>query len=180
MAKSLDYQYISRLVVSAQAGEGEAFAELYAATYQKQYAFALWYLEDEYLARDALQKIYVTALRNMAQLKDPDLFLSWLKQISFRICFRMQGEARQGENMARTGMLRLDGREYTIGQVMKLPFTESQVLLLRYFRHMKMGEIANLMELDRGSVRWYLKKGRKRLAGMFEQGGEAKKNGFRR
>ena len=37
--KSLDYQYIGQLVSRAQKGDNEAFAELYAATYQRQYQF---------------------------------------------------------------------------------------------------------------------------------------------
>ena len=39
MAK-LDYKYITRLVTQAQSGNSDAFAELYAATYQETYAFA--------------------------------------------------------------------------------------------------------------------------------------------
>ena len=37
---SLDTQYIADLVLQAQEGSSNAFAELFAATYQKQYAFA--------------------------------------------------------------------------------------------------------------------------------------------
>ena len=33
----LDYQYLAKIVIRAQAGDSDAFAELYAATYQKQY-----------------------------------------------------------------------------------------------------------------------------------------------
>ena len=32
---ALDYNYIAELVVKAQHGDSDAFAELYAATYQK-------------------------------------------------------------------------------------------------------------------------------------------------
>ena len=52
---ALDYKYIAKLVSRAQTGDSDAFAELYAATYQRQYHFAYRYLKDEYLAQDALQ-----------------------------------------------------------------------------------------------------------------------------
>lgn len=85
----LDYNYLADLVVSAQNGDSDAFAELYAATYQKQYNFAYSYLKDEFLAQDALQEIYITALRNLSKLRDPMLLIAWLNQINFRICFHL-------------------------------------------------------------------------------------------
>ena len=75
MAK-LDYKYISRLVLQAQSGSSDAFAELYAATYQEQYAFAYQYLEDEYLAQDALQQTYIQSFREIGTLSDAALFLA--------------------------------------------------------------------------------------------------------
>ena len=36
----LDYQYLAKTVIRAQTGDSDAFAELYAATYQKLYSFA--------------------------------------------------------------------------------------------------------------------------------------------
>lgn len=36
----LDYQYIGELVLRAQEGDSDAFAELYVATYQQQYRFS--------------------------------------------------------------------------------------------------------------------------------------------
>ena len=53
--KPLDYKHIARLVSRAQEGDSDAFAELYAVTYQREYQFSLRYLKDEYLAQDALQ-----------------------------------------------------------------------------------------------------------------------------
>ena len=52
---ALDYSYLASLVSRVQDGDSNAFAELYAATYQKEYRFAYKYLKEEYLAQDALQ-----------------------------------------------------------------------------------------------------------------------------
>lgn len=85
----LDYNYLADLVINAQNGDSDAFAELYAATYQKQYHFAFSYLKDEYLAQDALQETYILALRNLSKLRDPMLLIAWLNQINFRVCFHL-------------------------------------------------------------------------------------------
>ena len=46
---------------------------------------------------------------------------------------------------------------------MSLPFTESQVILLRYFRRLKPREIAELLELTPRETRRYLNNGVSRL-----------------
>lgn len=86
---ALDYNYIADLVVSAQGGDSDAFAELYAATYQKQYHFAYSYLKDEYLAQDALQETYIIAFKELSKLHDPMLLVAWLNQINFRVCYQL-------------------------------------------------------------------------------------------
>ena len=66
--EALDYKYIAKLVSRAQIGDTDAFAELYAATYQRQYLYAYHYLKDEYLAQDALQETYILALKNLVKI----------------------------------------------------------------------------------------------------------------
>lgn len=87
--ETLDYKYIAKLVSRAQIGDSDAFAELYAATYKRQYLYAYRYLKDEYLAQDALQETYILALKHLADLKDPTWVISWLNQINFRICYNL-------------------------------------------------------------------------------------------
>lgn len=87
--EALDYKHIANLVSRAQSGDSNAFAELYAATYQRQYLYSYRYLKDEFLAQDALQETYILALKNLIKLKDPTLVISWLNQINFRVCYNL-------------------------------------------------------------------------------------------
>lgn len=178
----LDYSYIAGLVVRARTGDPDAFAELYASTYQKQYMFACSYLRDEFLAQDALQETYITALKNLNSLKDPKLFVSWLNQINFRICYNMSGKQARinaetdefnSETLntrvehtpsAETQVVRVDEKEYILQQVMALPFSESQAIFLHYYKDMKIDEIAYMMEISKSSVKRYLASGKKRLS----------------
>ena len=43
----LDYNYLAELVLRAQEGDSDSFAELYLATYQQQFRFSYRYLQDE-------------------------------------------------------------------------------------------------------------------------------------
>ena len=180
----LDYQYIGELVLRAQEGDSDAFAELYVATYQQQYRFSYRYLQDEFLAQDALQETYILALKNITTLRDSHVFVSWLNQINMRVCFDIYRRAkRQNQELDRYEQLHLtdrqargegdspedfavrqDQQEYIARQVMALPFSESQVILLRYFRNMKLEEIADMMQISQSSVKRYLNSGREKLA----------------
>lgn len=187
---SLDYKYIAALVSRAQSGDSDAFAELYAATYQRQYYFSCRYLKDEYLAQDALQETYILAFKNLTKLKDPDLVIAWLNQINFRVCYNLHQKQKRynselnpsdeqidsleadildlptssGTYNPEDSFIRIESKEYIMNQILKLPFTESQVILLKYYQSMKHDEIAKLMDISRSSVKRYLQSGRERLA----------------
>lgn len=191
--ESIDYKHITDLVLRAQAGSSDAFAELYAATYQKQYLYAYHYLKDEYLAQDALQETYILALKNLAKLKDPTLVISWLNQINFRVCYALnKKQARYNQEMTTTddmllnvssseddnsryssspedAVIQIDSDRYLMNQILNLPFTESQVILMKYYRNLKLDEIARLMDISRSSVKRYLHSGRERLAKVLQQ-----------
>ena len=177
----IDYSYIAALVSAAKDGSSDAFAELYAATYQKQYRFSYMYLKDEYLAQDALQETYVTALKNLGTLRDPKLFISWLNQINFRVCYnlsvkraKINGELNEidenipDENQAENGpldrIIKIENREYILQQVLALPYTESQSVFLYYYKNMKLDEIADILEVSRSTVKRHIAAGKKRLA----------------
>ena len=186
---SLDYQYLAQLVKRAQMGDSDAFAELYVATYQKQYQFSYRYLRDEFLAQDALQETYILALKNITTLRDPTVFVSWLNQINMRVCFDMYRKQRmyeaeqnqydenslrrkeqRGDNASPEMLaIRADQEEHLIKQIMTLPFSESQAIILRYYRNMKIEEIAKMMDISVSSVKRYLQSGRKMLAKSIER-----------
>lgn len=182
----LDYAYLASLVELAKSGSSDAFAELYAATYQKQYSFACCYLKDEFLAQDALQETYISALKNLSSLKEPKLFVSWLNQINFRVCYSManrqakynremqsfsEGDLNRVQSSAETPqeqLVRIDSEEYILQQVLALPYSESQTIFLHYYKNMKLDEIADMLEMSRSTVKRHLAEGRQRLKKSLE------------
>lgn len=59
--------------------------------------------------------------------------------------------------------VQIDGQDFIIRQIMNLPFTESQVIILRYYNKLKIRDIARLMDLKSSSVRRHLANGCKKL-----------------
>lgn len=75
------------------------------------------------------------------------------------------------ENNPEDMVVKVDSREYIMNQIMKLPFTEAQVIILKFYRNLKYDEIANLMDISRSSVKRYLNSGKSHLAKVFQQQG---------
>jgi len=170
---SLDLQYIADLVLDAQEGDSNAFAELFAATYQKQYAFALRCLREDFPAQQALQTAYIQALSGISNLRDPALFVVWLNQLTLRACLLSGSESAR--SFAEGRMLSIDGKVYSVRQVLTLPFSEAQALLLHALCEMRVGAIASLLEMRRSDVRRHMASGRRRLAMLsIGEGGSCK------
>lgn len=176
---TLDYEYLAELVKKAQRGDNNAFAELYAATYQRQYRYSYKYLRDEHLAQDALQDTFIQALNSIQNLQNPELFVAWLSRINFRVCFDIKKKQREDlmdeETMQKVNevyvsdlnvedeIIRIDSRQYIMNQVMNLPLTESQVIVQHYYQKLKINEIAQNLDISRSSVKRYLRSGKEHL-----------------
>lgn len=191
----LDYDYIAKLVQKTQNGDSDAFAELYTATYQAQYRFAYQYVKDVYLAQDILQEVYILVLKNIDSLKNPRLFVSWLHQITFRICFNTWKKRRRQEqelnyvspdgtsNISKAladhaanpenQMLNKDAQLRLMQAVQSLPPQYAQAIIMRYYNNMTIDDIAVAMDYSRSTVKRRIRKGSKLLEEMLheEKGG---------
>ena len=57
----------------------------------------------------------------------------------------------------------VDMRRYILQQVESLPLTESQVVLMKYYQGMNLGEIADMLNVSTGTVTRYLRSAKKHL-----------------
>src|SRR5262245_66295116 len=75
------------LVIRAQRGDEEAYADLVALVGGRLHAVARRILRDLDLADDATQRALVSLWRDLPQLRDPDLFEAWAYRILVRACY---------------------------------------------------------------------------------------------
>ena len=182
-----NHSYIGQLVINTQEGDSDAFAELYAVTYKHTYNYAAHYLRDADLAQDAVQETYILALKNITGIKEPALFVAWLNQICFRVCYDMCRKNNSGYGESNPELMELVRDEYLshnpeesvairdeadrlTNAIHKLPFNEKQVIVMRYYNDMKLEEIASALHCSRSSVKRYLNSARERLAKMIGKG----------
>ncbi len=181
-----NHAYIGNLVIKAQSGSSEAFAELYATTYNHIYNYSRHYLRDPYLAQDALQETYVSALKNINNIKDPSLFVAWLNQICFHVCYDMTRKSKPDSVSSELLDLVLDDHpehnpdehyedqeeiEAVKAAVASLPFLEQQVIVMRFYNEMKLEDIAAALSCSRSSVKRYIASGKKTLEKLLRKGG---------
>jgi RNA polymerase sigma-70 factor (ECF subfamily) len=83
------------LVERAMAGDLEAFNELARLSIDKLFAVARLILRDSERAQDATQEALVAAWRDLAGLRDPERFESWLRQLLVHACYREARSARR-------------------------------------------------------------------------------------
>ena len=168
-----NHAYIGNLVISAQSGSSEAFAELYATTYNHTYNYSMHYLRDAYLAQDAVQETYISALKNINNIKDPSLFVAWLNQISFRVCYDID-KKRKGEDTDVNSELlsevvgtdSFSNPEETVANndeyfrlndaLNRLSPSDRQFITLRYYKNKKIDDIAEMTGLSKSTVKRHI------------------------
>jgi RNA polymerase sigma factor (sigma-70 family) len=79
----------SHLVEAAQAGDSEAYTALAQRFQGMAYAIVSRYVGDYHLAQDLVQDAIIEALVHLPQLKEPEAFPGWFRQIVFRQCTRL-------------------------------------------------------------------------------------------
>src|SRR5216110_3497972 len=76
---------ITILVIRAQQGSREAYGELVEQFQPTVYAMALARLRNPNEAQELAQEVFVHAMTKLDQLRDPQCFAGWLRQITERM-----------------------------------------------------------------------------------------------
>ena len=133
-----NYKQIAMLVsLFVEENDSNAFAQLYGLTYNKIYNYACYYLKDPYLAQDALQEIYIQVMKKLPDLKEPQLFLSWLGTIAFHVCYDISTRKSRTE-LSSSELLTLVKQA-----IDSLPLLDQQIIVLRYYNDLTMEAISS-------------------------------------
>ncbi len=71
-----------RLVDLAKSGDGEAFAQLYEAYFDRVYRFIFFRVTDDQVAEDLASQVFLKAWENLHRYKPHGPFLAWLYAIA--------------------------------------------------------------------------------------------------
>src|SRR5947208_16088511 len=76
---------ITSLVERARAGDHAAYVELVERFQPTVYALALSRLRNPSEAQELAQEVFVHSMTKLEQLRDPNCFAGWLRQITVRL-----------------------------------------------------------------------------------------------
>lgn len=169
------------MIKRAQQQDNDAFSELYAMTYERQYNYAKKYLSNPDDAWDAVQEVYILALKKLNTLRDPLCINAWLTQINSRICYDMLQSRkmyisaaldfeRENEDLNPESRLVQDADAEILRKLIDmLPDRQRQAITLKYIRQYSLQQIADTMGCSISSVTRYLEKGRDSLELMLKK-----------
>jgi RNA polymerase sigma factor (sigma-70 family) len=171
----------AELARAAQRGDAASLGILLERHRAPLHALALRFLGHGPEAQDAVQDTFLTALRMIDRLREPEAVGGWLRGIVRNVCLRHLTERRQGEipfeelpRHVESGFLessveeaidRLAMREWVWTALGRLPENLQATAMLRYFgRHSSYEEISAVLGVPVGTVKSRLNTAKLRLA----------------
>ena len=136
-------------------------------------------LQDEELARDAVQETFLKAYKALPSFRDECSEKTWLFSIAVNTCRSMRRSAwfRHVDRRVTPDQLpgaipaQDDDSPEILCEIMKLPPKLREVVMLYYWKDMSMNEIAAALHLAQSTVTARLKRAREKLRVMLERRG---------
>ena len=165
-------------------GEVEAFSALVMRYQNALHGLCYYFLRDFEEAREMAQEAFIRAYIHLPELKEPEKFKEWLKQIAVNLCkMRLRSRAslrrRVGESVSLDSpearsvpdpffrpdeeLERREMEEIVKEALNKLPPKSQQILILFYIDGLSYREIAEFLDLPLSTVKWRLHQSRNLL-----------------
>lgn len=98
LVQDLKSATVAQLVLAAQAGQREAFGQLFERFQGHVQAIALRRSGDWNEAQELCQEVFLQALQKIGQLREPECFVAWLRAITNRMAINRA--VRRGPEVA--------------------------------------------------------------------------------
>lgn len=169
-------------VPAAAHGDRDAFAALVDGTRSVVSSIALAIVRDADLSRDIAQDVFLAAWRDLGQLRDPNSFLPWLRQLTRNRAYHvLRSKRRRARHLeerdfdtlvstaidpapSATDCLLADEERRLLRTVLdELPDDAREVVTLYYRENQSTAHVAALLGLSEANVRQRLSRARARL-----------------
>jgi RNA polymerase sigma-70 factor (ECF subfamily) len=173
---------VAALARRAQAGDREAYGELFERYWAGVRTVLLGWLHDEAEADDVAQDVFLHGMRKLRQLRDVRCFGGWLKQIAVRRALNRLGRRRTVaglaglENLPATGpgplalALREELRRQVRRALRRLRPLYRAVVEMHYLQGLSLQEISDQLDTPLGTIKRRLHTARLQLREHFESG----------
>ncbi|MFT4412217.1 RNA polymerase sigma factor [Fredinandcohnia humi] len=168
-------------------GSHAAMEVLTRKYYKPIYAFVYRKVGNRELAYDLTQEIFIKMMQRIESYSKQGAFKSWLYSIAVNHC-RDYWRSSDYKNTSKQAELldtvksegnsvpyifeRKETREQVKEAINSLPDIQKEAVILKYFHHMKIKEIADVTKANVSTVKSRLKQGLGKLATILERGEE--------
>lgn len=153
------------LVEAARCGSALEIERLLQAVWPVAYRLAYSVLGDRESAQDAAQESCVILYRTIASLRDPAAFRAWFYRIVVREASSLKRRHVES-NVGKEPAQQIEDRTtaFDVWRALSmLPQHLRDVIVLRYFEDLPSREIASILRINDGAVRFRLMVARRRL-----------------
>jgi RNA polymerase sigma-70 factor (ECF subfamily) len=156
-------------VRAAQRGSASDLEELFRAHWPRAYRAAYLVTHDAAAAEDIAQESFLAAIRALDRFDRRRPFGPWLHRIAVNRAIdwtrarKLRAEVELGESLPASEPAR-PPRDDVLAALARLPPEHRAVIVLRYLLELTPGEIAETLDLPRGTVNSRLRRGLDSLA----------------
>ena len=153
---------------------------IYENYYDRYFTLCKRYLNNDDLAKEALNKMFYQVFTNIKNLKNPNLFEGWMKQICINTCLNIikknnknrlvnieEAPVSRLPKIENEGVSNLE-MEDLLQMVMQLPSRMRSVFNLHVIDGYKHQEISEQLDISIGTCKFHLHKAREKLQEMIE------------
>ncbi len=171
------------LVRQAQAGDREAFGELVEQFQRTVHAICLRRLGNTSEALEMTQEVFLHVLRRLDQLREPERFAGWLRQVAVRMAINratrrsapptveavvLEGAATERQDGPLDTLISRERAHHLWEALDRLKTIDREVLVAFYIHGQSLIEIAEALDAPIGTVKRRLHTARKRLKTELE------------
>lgn len=168
---------VLQLVRAAQAGDREAFGRLAIRFESVVFAIVLRRLRNRSEAREVTQDVFLQMMRKLDQLREPERFVGWLKQIAIRMAINRAvrrprevvggGDAVTALKLDRgnplESLMQSEDAGRVRGGLSRLRDLDRQTLVAFYFEGQSLKEMSTQFDSPIGTIKRRLHTARNRL-----------------
>ena len=167
----------AQLVQETLDGNRQAFAMLVARYERPLRAAAMNIVKSSHAADDIAQDAFVRAWEQLPNLRNPKVFGPWLMKIARRSAIdslKRQQYLKFSDSLDQMAAHERNGHldeknQYLLETIQKLPGTERQVIMLRYFGPHSVSEVAGIVGRSVGTVTKQLSRAHKHLKSRLQE-----------
>ena len=168
----LSYKELQNLFISAKNGNEDSFRSIYESTYRSQYFIAYNYINDQFLAQEAVQNMYISFYNHLNDIKNDMAIVQWMNTTTINECkvlIRKEDLNNKVDidnyedkiidtNLSPEESYKCNDEKDTLNKALdKLEPELKEIVIYRYVDNLKVKEISKLTNLSTATVNRYIK-----------------------